>query len=119
MSRSFNMFVRITGVAPERAEARLGEAFEYIRESVIYETRLHFEQVMTYVDLRKFDDAESSLEKFREILSSGEDWCAQVGCLELAEAVVAGARGEYGHAEEHFGNAREVFVRFGTRFDEA
>ena len=48
---------------------------------------------MTYVDLRKFDDAESSLEKFREILSSGEDWCAQVGCLELAEAVVAGAGG--------------------------
>jgi len=109
---------RLRGI-PEQAESHLLAALAIVHDNLLVHLDLSFRLVQTYVDWNKLDAAESALKQLREILSSRENWAGHPGRLSLAEALVAGARGELEPAERHFAAAQEVFQRYELPFEEA
>jgi pimeloyl-ACP methyl ester carboxylesterase len=65
------------------------------------------------------EDAIAELERYREILASGEDARALVGLVARAEGVVAASRGSWSESEAQFLKAAETFRRLGMVWQEA
>jgi hypothetical protein len=65
------------------------------------------------------DDAIAELERYREILASGEDARALAGLVARAEGVVAASRGSWSESEAQFIKAAETFRRLGMVWQEA
>ena len=59
------------------------------------------------------------LERCRQIVTKGENWFGLGGGVERAEAVVAGAQGEYATAETHFQKAIATFQHYCLPWEEA
>jgi tetratricopeptide (TPR) repeat protein len=59
------------------------------------------------------------LQRCRQIVNAGENWFGLAGNLERAEAVVAGAQGEYSAAEAHFEKAIATFQHYSLPWEEA
>src|SRR6266481_4772570 len=64
-------------------------------------------------------DAIAELERYREILGSGENGRGLVGLVARAEAIVAAARGSWSESEAQFVKAAETFRRLGMVWQEA
>ena len=64
-------------------------------------------------------DAIAELERYREILASGEDARALAGLVARAEGVVAASRGSWSESEAQFLKAAETFRRLGMVWQEA
>jgi pimeloyl-ACP methyl ester carboxylesterase len=65
------------------------------------------------------EDAIAELERYREILASGEDSRALAGLVARAEGVVAASRGSWSESEAQFLKAAETFRRLGMVWQEA
>jgi len=65
------------------------------------------------------DDAIAELERYREILASGDDARGLAGLVARAEGVVAASRGSWSESEAQFLKAAETFRRLGMVWQEA
>jgi len=65
------------------------------------------------------EDAIAELERYREILASGDDGRGLAGLVARAEGVVAAARGSWSESETQFLKAAETFRRLGMVWQEA
>ncbi|HYK17060.1 MAG TPA: hypothetical protein VEV37_03510, partial [Bryobacteraceae bacterium] len=59
------------------------------------------------------------LQRCRQLVAAGENWLGVAGFVDLAEAVVVAAQGEYSAAEAHFEEAITTFQRYCRPWDEA
>jgi len=59
------------------------------------------------------------LKRCREIVGAGENWFGLAGCVERAEAVVAGVQREYAVADTQFEKAIATFQRYCLPWEEA
>jgi tetratricopeptide (TPR) repeat protein len=71
------------------------------------------------VDTGDAGEAPSHLERCRQVVGAGENWFGLAGFVERAEAVMAGARGEYAAAETHFEKAIATFQHYSLPWEEA
>jgi hypothetical protein len=65
------------------------------------------------------EDAIAELERYREILASGDDGRGLAGLVARAEGVVAASRGSWSESEAQFLKAAETFRRLGMVWQEA
>ncbi len=65
------------------------------------------------------EDVIAELERYREILASGDDARGLAGLVARAEGVVAASRGSWSESEEQFLKAAETFRRLGMVWQEA
>jgi pimeloyl-ACP methyl ester carboxylesterase len=85
----------------------------------LVESASHGELPRAGAEVASAADAIAELERYREILGSGENGRGLVGLVARAEAIVAAARGSWSESEAQFIKAAETFRRLGMVWQEA
>jgi non-specific serine/threonine protein kinase len=65
-----------------------------------------------YVEMKRLDEATEQVTRCRQVLAAGEDWRGLAGNVALAEAVVAGERGDYDIAYRQFEAALAIHQKY-------
>ena len=85
----------------------------------LVESASHGELPRAGAEVASAADAIAELERYREVLGSGENDRGLVGLVARAEAIVAAARGSWSESEAQFVKAAETFRRLGMVWQEA
>ncbi len=88
-------------------------------EAVKLEIPARAELALLFAETHRLAEAETHLQRCREVLSAGEDWRGIGGRVRLAEAAFAAANGNFDDAEAHFAAAVETFRALTLPWDEA
>ena len=73
----------------------------------------------SYLQLGRFEEAHTALERAQEILAMPEDWKGLAAGVSLAEALLAAAEGRWAEAEAGFQMAVETNEQYGLVYDQA
>jgi tetratricopeptide (TPR) repeat protein len=103
------------------SHALLDEALKVCSEEPLelIEMWVRPEFVVLCTEMSKIEQAQPHLDRCREIIATGEDWCGLAGRVALAEAVVGAARGDLARANTEFGQAVSLFRSYDIPFWEA